>query len=116
MTNEQEDNDPAPTGSLSINDQLFEDYNEESDQDWASGGSESESEGSIDQSLLAHPAFHMDDDDVDVDGPEDESLYQHGKKANNKENLQKFIQFINILFIQLGQALQKRKKNSYKKK
>lgn len=74
------EDDPAPTGSLSINDPLFDDYNEESDQDWATGG-ESESEGSIiDQGLLAHPAFHMDEDDVDVDGPEDESQYQHGKK------------------------------------
>ncbi|KAI9357821.1 DHS-like NAD/FAD-binding domain-containing protein [Pilaira anomala] len=91
VTNEQEDNDPAPTGSLSINDQLFDDYNEESDQDWASGGSESESEGSIDQSLLAHPAFHMDDDDVDVDGPEDESQYQHAWTSfteEEKEQLQ----------------------------
>ncbi|KAG2237283.1 hypothetical protein INT48_009016 [Thamnidium elegans] len=72
------EDDPAPTGSLSINDPLFDDYNEESDQDWATGGSESDSEGSIiDQGLLAHPAFHMDEDDVDVDGPEDESQYQH---------------------------------------
>lgn len=74
------EDDPAPTGSLSINDQLFDDYNEESDQDWAAGCSDSDSDGSIiDQGLLSHPAFHMDDDDVDVDGPEDESLYQHGK-------------------------------------
>ncbi|GAA5806286.1 hypothetical protein HPULCUR_011817 [Helicostylum pulchrum] len=85
------EDDPAPTGSLSINDPLFDDYNEESDQDWATGG-ESESEGSIiDQGLLAHPAFHMDEDDVDVDGPEDESQYQHAWTSfteEEKEQLQ----------------------------
>ncbi len=76
------EDDPAPTGSLSINDQLFDDYNEESDQDWASGGSDSDSDGSlIDHHLLSHPAFQLDEEvnDVDVDGPEEEGQYQHGK-------------------------------------
>jgi hypothetical protein len=75
--------DLAPTGALSINDHLFDNYNEESDQDWASGASDSDSDSSsTDQNMLSHPAFHVDDDslgDVDVDGPEDESQYQHGK-------------------------------------
>lgn len=75
--------DPAPTGLLSINNQLFDDYNEESDHDWASGQEDdSDSEGSL---LIDHPAFTMDDEslgDVDVDGPEDESQYQRGKERN----------------------------------
>ncbi|KAI7899142.1 DHS-like NAD/FAD-binding domain-containing protein [Cokeromyces recurvatus] len=77
------EDDPAPTGSLTINDQLFDDYNEESDQDWASAGlsnDESDSEASlIDQGILSHPAFHVDDDslaDVDVDGTDEESQFQ----------------------------------------
>lgn len=77
------EDDPAPTGSLSINDHLFEDYNEESDQDWASGGSESDSDSSlIDQDLLSHPAFQLDEEslgEVDVDGPEEEHQYEPGK-------------------------------------
>lgn len=81
VTNED---DPAPTGSLSINDNVFDDYNEESDQDWASGGgSESDSEDSlIEHGILSHPAFHVEEDslgDVDVDGPEDEGQYQLGR-------------------------------------
>ncbi|KAL9552588.1 hypothetical protein MBANPS3_003699 [Mucor bainieri] len=81
VTNED---DPAPTGSLSINDNVFDDYNEESDQDWASGGgSESDSDDSlIEQGILSHPAFHVEEDslgDVDVDGPEDDGQYQLGK-------------------------------------
>jgi hypothetical protein len=79
-----EEDNPAAAGSLSINDHLFDDYNEESDQDWASGGSDSDSDGSsIDQGILTHPAFHMEDDtldDVDVDGPEDEGQYQLGSE------------------------------------
>lgn len=73
-----ENDDPAPTGSLTINDQFLDDYNEESDQDWDAGNG-SDSDGSIDQGILSHPAFHMDDDslgDVDVDGPEEESQLQ----------------------------------------
>ncbi|KAI8646047.1 DHS-like NAD/FAD-binding domain-containing protein [Parasitella parasitica] len=78
VTNED---DPAPTGSLSINDHVFDDYNEDSDQDWASGGATgSDSEDSlIDQGILSHPAFHVEDDslgDVDVEGPEDDEQYQ----------------------------------------
>ncbi|KAI8369870.1 DHS-like NAD/FAD-binding domain-containing protein, partial [Choanephora cucurbitarum] len=51
-----------------------DDYNEESDQDWASGD---ESESSLsDQGILSHPAFRVDDDsldDVDIDGSDEES-------------------------------------------
>lgn len=109
ITNED---DPAPTGSLSINDQLFDDYNEESDQDWATGASDSDSDGSIiDQGLLSHPAFHMDEDDVDIDGPEDESLYQHGKSISVL-----VFSIILTLLLKHGQVLQKKKKNNYKKK
>ncbi|KAI7896142.1 DHS-like NAD/FAD-binding domain-containing protein [Mucor mucedo] len=90
--NASNEDDPAPTGSLSINDQIFDDYNEETDQDWATGGSDSESDGSIiDQGLLSHPAFHLDEDDVDVDGPEDESQYQQAWTSfteEEKEQLQ----------------------------
>lgn len=82
------EDDPAPTGLLSINDHLFDDYNEESDQDWASGQEEdSDSEGSL---LIDHPAFTMDDEslgDVDVDGPEDESQYQRGKTLNSRSTM-----------------------------
>ena len=65
---------------------LLDDYNEESDQDWASGGSESDSEDSLlDQELLSHPAFQVGDDeslgDVDIDGPEEEGVYSHGKST-----------------------------------
>lgn len=91
VTNED---DPAPTGSLSINDNVFDDYNEESDQDWASGGgSESDSDDSlIEQGILSHPAFHVEEDslgDVDVDGPEDDGQYQLAWEPFTDEEMEK---------------------------
>ncbi|CAO3633392.1 unnamed protein product [Mucor fragilis] len=91
VTNED---DPAPTGSLSINDNTFDDYNEESDQDWASGGgSESDSDDSlIEQGILSHPAFHVEEDslgDVDVDGSEDDGQYQLAWEPFTDEEMEK---------------------------
>ncbi|KAG2207782.1 hypothetical protein INT46_001973 [Mucor plumbeus] len=91
VTNED---DPAPTGSLSINDHEFDDYNEDSDQDWASGGaSDSDSEDIlIDHDILSHPAFHVEEDslgDVDVDGPEDEGQYQLSWEPFTDEEMEK---------------------------
>jgi hypothetical protein len=70
---------------LSINNHNFDNYNEDSDQDWDGqsnsdqGSDQGSDTSSIDQSLLSHPVFHLDEDDVDVDGFEDESQYQQGK-------------------------------------
>lgn len=39
----------------------------------------------VDHELLSHPAFQLDEEsmnDVDVDGPEEEGQYQHGKTYN----------------------------------
>ncbi|KAI8976828.1 DHS-like NAD/FAD-binding domain-containing protein [Pilobolus umbonatus] len=101
------EDDPAPKGALSINDTLFDDYNEESDQDWEEGGSYSDSDSDlIEQGFLSHPAFAVDDeglDDVDVDGYDDESQYQVSwtsyteeeseqlKKDAREKGLKKFI-------------------------
>ncbi|KAI9477961.1 MAG: DHS-like NAD/FAD-binding domain-containing protein [Benjaminiella poitrasii] len=116
------EDDPAPTGSLTINDRLFDDYNEESDQDWASAGGdeESDSEASlIDQGILSHPAFHADDDslgDVDVDGTDEESQFQLAWEPysdEEKEQLQEevrekgLMKFIEKYLIQQSVAVPK---------
>ncbi|KAI8988052.1 DHS-like NAD/FAD-binding domain-containing protein [Mycotypha africana] len=83
----------ANSDKLTLEDMFNEDeYNEESDQDWASGdeGSESDSHDSVEEELLEHRAFQIPqplnttatigadaDNDVDVDGnDDDEAMYK----------------------------------------
>ncbi|KAI8393569.1 DHS-like NAD/FAD-binding domain-containing protein [Radiomyces spectabilis] len=79
-SNEQETKVTQQTVTSTIYDHDFDqDYNEESDQDWA-GGSESDSDASLcGQELLDHATFGADNDsleDVNVDEYDDESVYK----------------------------------------